>query len=217
MDMELLAAIQERRATREFEAGEVSRDDLARLIHAALWAPSAMNNQSWHFTVVTDKALLQRISTQAKTWMLTNVPAELANEHFDKMLRDPNVHIFHHAPALIVISAPDGDRWTTENCALAAQNLMLAATELALGTCWIGLAQGWLNTAEGHHALNLPSSQRVVAPIIVGYPKKLSAACHVQRKPADIAWIGPGLEPMVEVGTSAPDSRPGVYGSLIHP
>lgn len=215
--MELLAAIQERRATREFEPGEVSRNDLVRLINASLWAPSAMNSQSWHFTVVTDKALMQRISTEAKAWMLGNMPAGLGNEHFGAMLRDPAFHIFHRAPALVVISAPDGDKWTTENCALAAQNLMLAATELALGTCWIGLAQGWLNTAEGHHALGLAPSQRVVAPIIVGYPKKLSAACQVHRKPADIAWIGPGLEPMAEAGKPQPEARPGVYGSLVHP
>lgn len=215
--MELLAAIQERRAAREFEATEVARNDLTRLIHAAIWAPSAMNAQSWRFTVVTDKALLQKISTEAKSWMLNNMPAGLGSDHFRTMLSDPNLQIFYRAPALIVISAPDGDKWSTENCALAAQNLMLAATELALGTCWIGLAQGWLNTAEGHRALNLAASERVVAPIIVGHPKKLSAACQVHRKPAEITWIPAGPEPMPEGGRPEPQARPGVYGSLIHP
>jgi nitroreductase len=72
--MELLAAIHERRAARDFETSEVSRSDLTRLIDAALWAPSAMNGQPWHFTVVTDKALLQKISTEAVAWFSKNAP-----------------------------------------------------------------------------------------------------------------------------------------------
>lgn len=213
--MELLAAIHERRATRDFETSEVSRSDLSRLIDAALWAPSAMNGQPWHFTVVTDRALLKTISNEAKTWFLGNPPRGADNERLKTMLRDPNFHIFHNAPALIVISAPDDEAWCAENCALAAQNLMLAATELALGTCWIGFAQGWLNTPDGHKALRLAPRLRVVAPIIVGYPRRLTAACLVHRKSPDIVWIAP------ERGSES--SRPeagithGVYGTLIHP
>jgi nitroreductase len=215
--MELLVAIHERRATRDFETSEVSRSDLTRLVDAALWAPSAMNGQPWHFTVVTDRALLQKISTEARGWFLKNAPAGVGNEHLSAMLRDPNVDIFHHAPALIAISAPDDEKWTTENCALAAQNLMLAATELALGTCWIGLAQGWLNTAEGHRALKLSPRLRVVAPIIVGYPRRLSAACQVHRKSPDVVWVAPELEPLIEDGKNEAETSRGLFGSLIHP
>ena len=215
--MELLAVIHERRAARDFETSEVSRSDLTRLIDAALWAPSAMNSQAWHFTVVTDKNLLQKISTEAKAWLLKNAAARVGNEGLSAMLRDPTAHIFHHAPTLIVISGPDDDKWTTENCALAAENLMLVATELDLGTCWIGLAQEWLNTAEGHRALKLSSWLRVVAPIIVGYPRRLSAACKSPRKTPDIVWIAPEFEPMAEDGKNEIAPSRGVYGSLIHP
>ena len=216
--MELLTAIHERRATREFETSEVSRSDLTRLIDAALWAPSAMNGQPWHFTVVTDKALLATISRDAKDWFLRHAPGGAGNEKLAAMLRNPDFQIFHHAPALIVISAPDDEKWSTENCALAAQNLMLAATELALGTCWIGLAEGWLNTPEGHRALKLLPRFRVVAPIIVGYPTRLSAACLVRRKSPDIVWITPpDLGSLAEDGKTEPLASRGVYGSLIHP
>jgi len=215
--MELLAAIHERRATREFESSEVSRSDLSRLIDAALWAPSAMNGQSWHFAVVTDRALLQKISDQAKAWFLHNAPGGSNEERLKAMLRDPDFQLFHHAPALIVISAPDDERWSTENCALAAQNLMLAATELALGTCWIGMAQGWLNTPEGHQAIRLPPRLRVVAPIIVGYPRKLTAACLVHRKSPDIVWIAPQPAAFMEDGGPRAGTSHGVYGTLVHP
>ena len=215
--MELLAAIHERRATRDFESSEVSRSDLLRLIDAALWAPSAMNCQPWHFSVITDRSLLQAISNEAKAWFLANGPHQEEDERLRAMLRNTDFQIFHNAPALIVISAPDDEKWSTENCALAAQNPMLAATELALGTCWIGLAQGWLNTPEGHQALRLPARLRVVAPIIVGYPRRLTAACLVHRKSPDIVWIAPEPGQVTEGAQPEAQTAHGIYGALIHP
>lgn len=118
--------------------------------------------------------------------MLRTSPAALASPHFHAILNNPDFNIFYHAPALIVISAPDGP-WIVEDCALAAENLMLAACAAGLGTCWIGFAQGWLATAEGKSVLKLLDGLVPVAPIIVGYPKDGIPA--VPRKPAVIDWL----------------------------
>ena len=147
-----------------------------------------MNEQPWHFTVVTDAALLDEISRRSKAWMLQGVDALQRPGHFRDLLADPQFHIFYHAPALVVISVPHEGQWREEDCALAAQNLMLAAQDQKLGTCWIGFAQGWLNTEEGHGVLELPRQSRVVAPIIVGHPR--SEPPPVPRKPPVITWIG---------------------------
>jgi nitroreductase len=138
---------------------------------------------------VLDKALLARISSEAKTHMVKTTPAGLfAHSHrFQEILNDPKFDIFYHAPALVVISAVTKSPWAVEDCALAAENLMLAARALGLGTCWIGFSQGWLGTAEGKAALNLPSNCLPVAPIIVGHPKSTPAA--VARKEPQIHWI----------------------------
>ena len=185
--MNLSQAIRSRRAVRDFTGESVEPDMLRQLVAAASWAPSAMNEQPWHFTVVTDRAVLDQISEQAKAWTLMNMADLRQAGHFRDLLSDPDFHLFYKAPALIVISVPANERWATEDCALAAQNLMLAAVERGLGTCWIGFAQGWLTAEEGRRLLNLPA-RAVVAPIIVGHPR--TAAPLVPRKAIALSWIG---------------------------
>jgi len=187
--MNVVQAIRERRAVRDFTSQPVSQASLRQLISAASWAPSAMNEQPWHFTVVTDQATLDEISTRSKAWMLANMPETRQPGHFRDLLSDPRFHLFYHAPALVVISVAAGLQWATEDCALAAQNLMLAAVDQGLGTCWIGFAQGWLASPEGRELLNLAPDRVVVAPIAVGYPKAPQAM--VPRKAIALSWIGP--------------------------
>lgn len=186
--MEVRAAIQQRRAVRDYTRDPVSSVALREMISAASWAPSAMNDQPWHFTIVTDAAMLDEISSRSKEWMLKSVASMPRPGHFRDLLADPLFHIFYHAPALIILSVLENGQWSAEDCALAAQNLMLAALDQNLGTCWIGFAQGWLNTEEGHNLLGLPRHSRAIAPIIVGHPK--ATPPPVSRKAPLITWIG---------------------------
>jgi len=205
----LLTAIRKRRAVRDYTQQPVSAAALRELIAAASWAPSAMNDQPCHFTVVTDAALLDEISAYSKKWMLKGISAMPRPGHFRDLLSDPEFHIFYHAPVLIVLSALGDRQWSAEDCALAAQNLMLAAVDQDLGTCWIGFAQGWLNTEEGHDMLGLPRSSRVVAPIIVGHPKTVPP--DVSRKTPLITWIG-NIAPSID-----DNSDPSAHRTLSHP
>lgn len=184
--MNVREAIYGRRAVREFTAKPVDEELLRQLIDAAIQAPSAVNQQPWLFTVVRNKELLARISSEAKSHMLKTSPAALASHHFLPALSDPKFDIFYGAPVLIVISAAAGP-WTIEDCALAAENLMLAAHAAGLGTCWIGFAKGWLEAPEGKSILNLPATHIPVAPIIVGHPK--SATPAVSRTAPRIDWV----------------------------
>ena len=123
----------------------------------------------------------------AKAHLLETLPPD--GEHrLDKMLTDPDFHIFYHAPALILISAVADRPGAIEDCALAAQNLMLAAVAHGLGSCWIGLAQPWLRLPEGKAALGLDDDSLPVAPIIVGHPQTVETP--VERKAPQIRWIG---------------------------
>jgi nitroreductase len=186
--MDVLDAISDRRAVRDYADAPVNEKTLRQLIDAAVQAPSAVNSQAWSFCVVRDKALLARISRESKAHMLRTTPAALLSHHFEEILGDANFDIFYRAPALIVISATSEGAWAVENCSLAAENLMLAARAAGLGSCWIGFAQNWLATKEGHAALNLPDGYVPIAPIIVGHPKAWPP--HVARKPPEIRWIG---------------------------
>ena len=186
--MNVLQTIRERRAVRDYKPEPVSAGMIYQLISSASWAPSAMNEQPCHFTVITDGELLNEISTKAKAWLLKNVWSMPRSSLFRDLLNDEHFHLFYQAPALIIISAPSWDQWVTEDCAVAAQNVMLTATYLGLGSCWIGFAQGWLNTPEARDLLNLSAQNLCVAPIIVGHPKAVLPP--VERKAPVITWVG---------------------------
>jgi nitroreductase len=184
--MDLEEAIYSRRAVREFTAEPVKEEILRQLIDAAIQAPSAVNRQPWLFSVVQDRALLARISTEAKAHMLKTSTAA-ASHHFQSVLSNADFDIFYHAPALIVISAEAEGPWAVENCALAAENLMLTPCSAGLGSCWISFAQSWLGTPDGKAAPKLSNANVPVAPIIVGHPK--TAAAQVPRNTPKIDWI----------------------------
>ena len=165
--MDLLEAIAGRRSVREYTAQAVEDAVVDRLLAAAVSAPSAHNGQPWRFTVVRDRALLDRLSDEAKAFRLATANLD---ERGRARMADPNYHLLHHAPALVLISAVEASTWAVEDCALAAENLMLTAFSLGLGSCWIGYVQAYLNTADGKRLFRLPEACVPVAPIVIGYP-----------------------------------------------
>ncbi|MFZ1992370.1 MAG: nitroreductase family protein [Alphaproteobacteria bacterium] len=187
LQMEVGEAIYQRRAVRSYARKAVTQTLTERLIDAAIQAPSAMNTQPWHFTVIRSAELLDLISAASKAHMLKAVeqgelPAQLRDH-----LANPEFHIFYHAPTLILISAKRA-AWAAEDAALAAQNLMLAACAEGLGSCWIGFAQRWLETTEGRQVIDLGADYVPVAPIIVGHPDVTPQP--VPRKRPMIKWLG---------------------------
>lgn len=185
--MEFQEVLRSRRAVRDFKPDPIPPQILRRLAEAAVQAPSSMNEQPWRFNVITDSAMLLAMSDGAKRHLVNCLPVLPKQEHFRPLFSDPGAHLFHHAPALIVISADSSNPWVTEDCTLAAASLMLTATEMGLGTCWVGFTQTWLNGLEGRKMLDIPISHHVVAPIAIGYPRTVTPPA--QRRAPDIVWI----------------------------
>jgi nitroreductase len=185
MGMDLFEAIADRRSVRDYTVQPVEDAVIDRLVRAAAAAPSAHNAQSWRFTIVRDRRLMDRLSDEAKAFRLAT---ERLDERGRARMEDAAYHLLHRAPALILISAAEPSTWATENCALAAQNLMLAAFGLGLGSCWIGYVQAYLNTSEGKRLLGLDERWLSVAPIVVGYPA--SRPAPIPRNEPVVDWIG---------------------------
>lgn len=185
--MEVLDAIQGRRAVRDYVDEQVSREVIAALLGRAVWAPSGMNRQPWRFVVVEGRQTLARCSAEAKALMLKEADHRPELAVVRGMLEQPDFNIFYNAPALIVICATEPDEMAIKDCCLAAQTLMLAAFAQGLGTCWIGFAEAWLNTPAAKAELGVPASLRAVAPIIIGRPAGASPA--PERRAPDIQFV----------------------------
>ena len=77
--------------------------------------------------VVKNLRLLAHISDQAKAHLLKASLAAPAHP-FRDILNDPKFDIFYHAPALVVIAAPQATDWAVEDCALSAGGSTAPAT-----------------------------------------------------------------------------------------
>lgn len=55
---------------------------------------------------------------------------------------------------------------------MAAAYFMFAATARSLGTCWIGLGDR-IDSPALRKEISLPENYQIVAPLIIGYPKKI--------------------------------------------
>lgn len=92
--MELLEAIRQRRAVREFTASRVDRSTVQNLIDAAILAPSAMNLQPWAFAVLLDPERIDRYSTVAKAWLVEHFSESSLDPSLRKVIEDPKRELF---------------------------------------------------------------------------------------------------------------------------
>jgi len=185
--MDTMQSIYHRRAIRDFSDAPVTAEQVNFVIDAAIQAPNAMDKQRWAFAVIRNRALLARISDEAKQLTLKTMGSDPHFAPFREFLSSAKFSIFYNAPVLILICGTEDDRFVDHDCCLAAQNLMLAAQASGLGTCWVGFAEAWLNRPEAKAELRLPPHYKPIAPIILGHPRAQPPAPPRHRP--DIAWI----------------------------
>lgn len=169
MKNEVLNAIFQRRSIRKFEEEQIKNNELEMIIEAGVFAPSSMNQQNWHFTVIQDKNLIDEISLNSKKHILDS-----PNEHIRSYGTNESLHIFYNAPTIIVVSEEINTMSAETNCAAAIQNMLLAAQSLGIGSCWIGLSRYLFHSVqkdEYFKKLGIPDNFQPNYSIAFGYPK----------------------------------------------
>jgi nitroreductase len=185
--MDFQQVVEGRRAVRQYRDAPLGRELIERLIGTAVLAPSAMNLQPWAFAVLGDAERIDAYARRAKEYLLAN-PAvlQLPPEELS-FITDPQLNIFYHAPALLLVLAKSGEQQAREDCCLAAQTLMLAARAAGLGSCWIGLGRPWLDLPATKAELGIPPHYHVVAPLVLGYPAAWPES-HGRSAP-EVHWL----------------------------
>jgi nitroreductase len=185
--MDILKAIYQRRAVRDYTDQDVSRDLVGKLIDAAIQAPTALDGQLLAFAVIQGRQRLRDYSDRAKAHFLqTFSPGRDPHSAHHDILKEPSYNIFYNAGTVVAVYSRPGGQFNTIDCCLAAENLMLAALAMGLGSCPIGFAQAWLDHSETKEELGIPGEYTAVLPIILGYPAGPTAP--VPRKAPEIHY-----------------------------
>lgn len=152
--MDTVDAIKTRRSTRKFTPEQVGEDELDRLLEAARWAPSGLNNQPWRFMKVIDRGLIEELS------MLTRYRGVVAG-----------------AAALVAVFLDSEETYDRTKDLMSTgasiQNLLLAAHDMGLGACWLGEI---LNKREEVESLlRVPDEYEFVTLVALGHPVEREA------------------------------------------
>lgn len=146
-----MEAILNRRSIRKYTSEPLSDADIRELLKAAMSAPSAGNEQPWHFIVITERKVLN----------------EIPKIHpYSQMLKE--------APAAILVC---GDLqlerhkgYWVQDCAAATENILIAAQDMGLGAVWLGVYPREDRVASLQKLLDLPEHVIPLSLVAIGHP-----------------------------------------------
>ena len=149
--MKIQEALLNRRSIRKYKNQKINKEDIDKILKAAMYAPSAMNLQPWHFIVIDNKQVL--IET-------------IKSIHYAEMLKQ--------SAAAILVCGDAGveknESWLLQNCSASIQNILLSAHGLGIGSCWIAIHGMDDVYAKIKTQFKLPENIVPVSLISLGYP-----------------------------------------------
>jgi len=183
-----------RRSIRTFKEKKVSRDILEKLLQVACSAPSAKNQQPWHWIVIQDPAGVRKIAgmvIDAMRIIIQADPQTALRMGFQRAVASWDQgydRICRGAPHLIVAHADKNWVFGPEDTALALSLLDLYATSLGLGACWAGYVYKTVNAYPPlFEALGLPVDHLAFGAMMIGYPKFKYRRIPMRNRPR-VAW-----------------------------
>jgi len=139
--MTLFESIRGMRAVRRFADRPIPEGALQRILEAGRWAGSAKNRQPWHFILVRDRPMLDRLAGCG----------QYAS------------HLRGAAMAVVIVTGTG--RWDDLDAGRCGQNMMLAAWAEGIGSCIASLHE----EDKARKVLGVPSGMRVQMAISFGY------------------------------------------------
>lgn len=178
-----IRSLLERRSVRSYQPKQVPDDVLAELLRVGLTAPSAVNRQPWHVSVVRDAAAIETMMDAIRDYHRA-----AGSPNAD----DPGFHTFYHAPTVLYVSSEDCNRFGVGDCANLVTYLAVAAHALGLASCYIASSQVMFQTAhagELRRLLDIPDGFSPVFSLAVGYMAG-DAPEPKPRREGTVSYIG---------------------------
>jgi nitroreductase len=163
MKMDVIEAILTRRSIRKYTGQTVTDEQLEILLKAAMYAPSAVNKQPWHFIIFRNKSVAKKIAEfHPNSYMLKKASLGIL-VCFDEKLQ----HDYGYGEL---------------DCSAATQNILLAAHGIGLGAVWIGIIPRENRVTSVKKVFDLPVNIIPFALVAVGYPNEIKSSPERYKK-----------------------------------
>ena len=152
-----------RHSERKFAEKKVKSEDIDKIINAWLAAPSGMNSQPWHFTIIQNKDVQDKLVNACKTNFI-----ESGIEWRKNWTKLDNFNPFYSPDIIIVISRKAAVENSNEDCCFAIQNMVLMAESLGLSSCIIRDIC-WAINKQNQNEFGIPQEYDCFMCISIGY------------------------------------------------
>ena len=151
---ETLKTIMNRKSVRAYKEGAIPKEQLETIVKAGMAAPTAVDKRPWEFVVVTDKALLKKLSDVLPY-------AKMAEKAAAAILVAGDLDKQH--------GGRDSDYWVMD-CSAAIENILLAVESLGLGAVWTAIYPNKDRIDPVRALIKMPSQVVPLALIPIGIP-----------------------------------------------
>jgi nitroreductase len=197
-----------RRSVRQWKKGDVPDELIKKAIELGTWAPNGGNYQGWHFIVVKNKGVIEKMANAVQSvadriasWSETTQWQE------DVKRYQKNASFFRNAPACIAVFTSDYQSvmdkvlsaresvdseakkilafrrsapTAIQSAAASATTMLLVFHQMGLGAVW--LVAPLMAKKEIEALLNVPANLGLICLVAVGYPDE---SPQKERKPVD--------------------------------
>lgn len=152
--MELFEGLLSRRSIRKYTGERINEEKIMSVIKAGMYAPSANNTRPWHFIIVDDREIMEKImKVHPYSAMLSEASHAIIVCGDEKLQNGPGYYVL--------------------DCSAATQNVLLAAHALGLGAVWLGVEPKSDRKKAIKEILGLPGYIHPVSIISIGIPVKI--------------------------------------------
>jgi nitroreductase len=152
--MDAIKAIKTRFSIRQYTDKIISNKILCELIELGMNAPSAGNEKPWHFIIINNKELLNKIPDF---------------HNHSKMLTEASSAIL----VCFDINLEKHKGMAVQDCSAATENILIAANAKGLGSVWLGIYPKENRMKGMKNLLDIPKNIIPFSLISLGYPKNI--------------------------------------------
>jgi nitroreductase len=193
---EIIKTMLERRSIRRYKSEQITEAELAAVLQAALYAPSAGGRQSAVIVVCQNAELNAALGKINKAAFKGRMSTETAYISKDQPSVADNAAIqsgFYHAPTVLTLFAPKYFLYAAADSYVAAQNMMLAAHSLGLGSCMVARAEDTFSSELGRRLQKewgIDETYGAAIHVTLGYPAGDTPPAAKPRKDGRIIRVG---------------------------
>ena len=190
--MDFLDLVQKRRSVRRYSDRPVAKEDVLKCLEAARLAPSGCNSQPWHFIVIDEPELRERVAGRIFSGLYD----------MNKFAQKAPVLVAVVSEKESFLASFGGQVRDTRYClvdvGIACEHLVLQAQELGIGSCWIG----WFDEKALKEELKISKNKKIDIVISLGYPAQISGEARpVSGRPEEDKTVPKARKALTEISS----------------